>query len=287
MPARSAVISRFCLSFVLSVLVGDRAPAADCSGAAEAIQIEQQVQQALESGDYGRIAELSRQLESVGGNCPEEAGEGTSATSPGGALNPAPSPSSPSEAETEAEKKDAEQTAKAREAFDQAKKDFDAGNYEAAEEGFQKAYEEKKFPQFLFNVGASRERQGDYKGAAEAYRKYLEESPDASDREATEKRIAMLEKEDAKQTDRARESFDEAQEAFEAGRYDEAAEKFEKAYGEKDYPEFLFNVGAAKEKAGDPKGAADAFKKYLEEKPDASDREAMEKRIADLERRAE
>lgn len=83
---------------------------------------------------------------------------------------------------------------KAREAFDKAQRLFEAGSYAEAAAEFERAYEARNFPQFLFNIGAAYEKMGAYEKAASSYRRYLEADPDASDRVATEKRIAVLDK---------------------------------------------------------------------------------------------
>src|SRR5690606_8081599 len=83
---------------------------------------------------------------------------------------------------------------RAREAFERAQTLFEAGNYAEAAARFEEAYKARPFAQFLFNIGASFEKMGDYARAADHYRRYLEADPQAQDRTQTKKRIAALEK---------------------------------------------------------------------------------------------
>src|SRR5690349_16500554 len=71
---------------------------------------------------------------------------------------------------------------KAQEAFDEAQLQYLQKNYDAAADGFKKAYEARNFPQFLYNIGASYHLKGKeksdieaYKLAVEYYQRYLAE----------------------------------------------------------------------------------------------------------------
>lgn len=94
---------------------------------------------------------------------------------------------------------------KAQSAFDQAQVDYLAGKYDEAAQGFMDAYAARAFPQFLYNVGASFHMKGKkasdpeaYQKAVEAYRKYLTEDPQATDKAKVEKAIGVLEAEIAR-----------------------------------------------------------------------------------------
>lgn len=94
---------------------------------------------------------------------------------------------------------------KAQSAFDKAQVDYLAGNYDDAAQGFMDAYAARAFPQFLYNVGASYHMKGKkasdpeaYQKAVDAYRKYLTEDPQATDKPKVEKAIGVLEAEIAR-----------------------------------------------------------------------------------------
>ncbi|MBZ0234560.1 MAG: PEGA domain-containing protein [Deltaproteobacteria bacterium] len=87
----------------------------------------------------------------------------------------------------------------------------------------------------------------------------------------------------------AQAAFDQAQGAYLAGNYDDAAAGFRKAYEARRMAQFLFNVGAAYhmkgKKTNDPAAyqlAVDYYKKYVTEDPKAEDRKDVEKTIAVL-----
>jgi len=91
---------------------------------------------------------------------------------------------------------------KAQSAFDQAQVNYLAGKYDEAAQGFMDAYAARAFPQFLYNVGASFHMKGKkasdpdaYQKAVDAYRKYLTEDPQATDKAKVEKAIGVLEAE--------------------------------------------------------------------------------------------
>jgi PEGA domain-containing protein len=91
---------------------------------------------------------------------------------------------------------------KAQTAFDQAQLDYLQGKYDEAAVEFQDAYSARHFPQFLYNVGASYHMKGKkasdpeaYQKAVDAYRKYLTEDPQATDKAKVEKAIGVLEAE--------------------------------------------------------------------------------------------
>lgn len=87
--------------------------------------------------------------------------------------------------------------------------------------------------------------------------------------------------------------FDTAQEAYLAGKYDDAAARFMDAYRYYSRPEILYNVGAAYQMKGkkqrDPAAMREAvkmYRRYLAEVPNAPDRERVEKVIGVLEAEA-
>lgn len=81
---------------------------------------------------------------------------------------------------------------------------------------------------------------------------------------------------------RALELFEQSAQAYREGRFQEAVDKLLEARRFKSEPVLLYNLGRAYEALGKPSDAADAYAKYLEEEPEASDRKAIEGRIATL-----
>jgi hypothetical protein len=91
---------------------------------------------------------------------------------------------------------------KAQAAFDQAQTDYLQGKYDEAARGFQDAYAARPFPQFLYNIAASYHMKGKkasdvdaYGKAVDFYKKYLQEDPNATDKEKVQKAISVLEDE--------------------------------------------------------------------------------------------
>ena len=89
---------------------------------------------------------------------------------------------------------------------------------------------------------------------------------------------------------KAQSAFDQAQLDYLQGKYDEAAQGFQDAYAARQFPQFLYNVGASfhmkGKKASDPEAyqkAVDAYRHYLTEDPKAADKAKVEKAIGVLE----
>lgn len=89
---------------------------------------------------------------------------------------------------------------------------------------------------------------------------------------------------------KAQAAFDQAQVDYLAGKYDEAAKGFQDAFAARQFPQFLYNVGAAFHMKG--KQASDAvaygsaveyYRRYLAADPQAADKAKVEKAIGVLE----
>lgn len=80
----------------------------------------------------------------------------------------------------------------------------------------------------------------------------------------------------------ARKHFKRGEKLFALGRFEEALAEYTAAFEAYPAPEFLFNIGQCHRNLGDLKKAIFSFKKYLRLKPDAENREAVEKLIAEL-----
>jgi hypothetical protein len=89
---------------------------------------------------------------------------------------------------------------------------------------------------------------------------------------------------------RAQTAFDQAQLDYLQGKYDEAARGFQDAFGARQFPQFLYNVGACFHMKGKRDGSAEAYaaavdfyRKYLAADPQAADKAKVEKAIGVLE----
>src|SRR5262245_5920054 len=76
--------------------------------------------------------------------------------------------------------------------------------------------------------------------------------------------------------------YDEGLRAFQAGDARAAEKAWKAGYAVAHDPAFLVHIGEAQEKAGAPAEAADSYRHYLREAPDAADRADIEQRLARL-----
>ena len=86
----------------------------------------------------------------------------------------------------------AERTAKRH--YDRGKKLYDLQKFEEALDAFQKAYDAKPLPGFLFNIGQCHRNLGDYKAAVFSFKKYLKLEPEADNRDQVEELIDDLQR---------------------------------------------------------------------------------------------
>ncbi|MBX3154549.1 MAG: tetratricopeptide repeat protein [Deltaproteobacteria bacterium] len=86
--------------------------------------------------------------------------------------------------------------------FDRGEKLFALGKFEEALEHYQKAYDAKPLPAFLFNIGQCHRNLNDYDAAIFSFRKYLKLEPDASNRDKVEALIEDLEQKKAEEESR-------------------------------------------------------------------------------------
>ena len=89
---------------------------------------------------------------------------------------------------------------------------------------------------------------------------------------------------------KAQSAFDQAQQNYLLGKYDEAAKGFQEAYAAREFPQFLYNAGACFHMKGKRDSnaesyaaAVDFYKKYLAADPNAADKSKVEKAIGVLE----
>jgi hypothetical protein len=70
---------------------------------------------------------------------------------------------------------------------------YDLGKFDDAVQSFQKAYELKPQPAYLYNIAQAYRQKGDAAKAVFFYKRYLQKAPDAKNRDVVERRIAELE----------------------------------------------------------------------------------------------
>jgi hypothetical protein len=80
----------------------------------------------------------------------------------------------------------------------------------------------------------------------------------------------------------SKQHFDAGAAAYDAGRYADAAWEFEAAREITPSPELDFNVGRARDRMGDARGAVEAYGRYLAARPKADDAEEVRARVAAL-----
>lgn len=81
---------------------------------------------------------------------------------------------------------------------------------------------------------------------------------------------------------RARDAFDQGQDDFQDGKFDEAAVQFKAAYEARPFAQFLFNIGACYEKANNYPEALTYYEKYLGANPEQEDVDKTQLRIKAL-----
>lgn len=77
--------------------------------------------------------------------------------------------------------------------YDRGRKLFELQKFDEALDQFQKAYDAKPIPDFLFNIGQCQRNLGDYEAAIFSFKKFLKLDPEASNRDKVESLIEELE----------------------------------------------------------------------------------------------
>jgi tetratricopeptide (TPR) repeat protein len=89
--------------------------------------------------------------------------------------------------------------------YERGQKLFALQKFEDALDQFQKAFDAKPIPDFLFNIGQCHRNLGDYEAAIFSFKRYLKLDPETSNREKVEDLIEQLEdKQAAKEARRLR-----------------------------------------------------------------------------------
>lgn len=81
----------------------------------------------------------------------------------------------------------------------------------------------------------------------------------------------------------SRRHYERGEKLFALGKFDEALEEYQTAFDAKPLPGFLYNIGQCYRNLGDYEQAIFSFKKYLKLEPEASNKEAVERLIEELE----
>ena len=178
-----------------------------------------------------------------------------------------------------------------REAFDRAQDAYLKNDFKAAAGAFIEAYSHLPKADFLYNAAAALEKAGDTMGAVRYYQLYLNMAPNAPKADNIRAHIDDLHKANGSQLEKpvdaqadaklklAQQAFDKGIKAYGEHRYVDAAKHFAEAYAQRPFPQFLYNVGAARQMAGDTMGAVKAYQQYLNAYPDAPDADKVRKAI--------
>lgn len=82
--------------------------------------------------------------------------------------------------------------------------------------------------------------------------------------------------------EKAREAFDRGKSLYKNDKYEQAASKFKTAYQLSNRSELLYNIGKAYHEAGNLKKAEEYFQQYLDENPDAPNRQAVMDKVVKI-----
>jgi tetratricopeptide (TPR) repeat protein len=163
--------------------------------------------------------------------------------------------------------------------FAQGNDFYKAGKYSEALQAYDRAYAQNPLADLRYNQAAALDKMGKRELAAQRYEAYLSEKPNAPDAAQVKAHITKLRSDALKA---AQSAFDRGQEAFKAGRYNEAVAAFSEAYEQKPFPQFLYNVAASHDMAGDKMRAIQNYQLYLSMYPEANDAAKVRTRIHNL-----
>ncbi len=171
--------------------------------------------------------------------------------------------------------------------MDQGNKLLNQGRYNEALEVFQEGFRTYPDRAFILNEASTLLDAGRYSEAVLAYERYLSDpnAPRADEAKAAMERAkAAMGGREATITGvvESKNQFEKGAAAFQAGRYQEALDAFDKAYELNPLAEFKFNQAASLEKLGRPYAAADRLQGYLDAKPGAKDKAEVTDRMNKL-----
>lgn len=87
--------------------------------------------------------------------------------------------------------------------------------------------------------------------------------------------------------DEARNLFEAGAAAFSEGRFQDALTYWQGSYGLSHRPELLHNIGIAHDRLGQREEAIEKYRAFLEQRPEADNRDYVERRIVQLDEQAE
>jgi tetratricopeptide (TPR) repeat protein len=186
---------------------------------------------------------------------------------------------------------------KAKVLFVEGQKAYVQGDLAKALSSFREAHRLVPSAELAYNIGHISEQLGDFEDAIRFLGLYLSRSlASVKDQKEIEKRIARLRDKVREQreqlskelripaapAEKARAFFDKAIAMVKQGRYQAALVSFTIALGQYQLPEVHFNIAKLAEHLGRTRDAVKNYRAYLIMRRDAADREAVEKKIAQL-----
>jgi tetratricopeptide (TPR) repeat protein len=156
---------------------------------------------------------------------------------------------------------------------------YKAGKFSEAFDALERARVLNPLPILRHDQAVCLVQMGKPELAAQFYRTYLLEAPNAPNADIIRRKIDNLQGEALKLASAA---FERGQTAFNEGRTKDAAGAFLEAWSHKPMPQFLFNAAASYHKGGDNTKAIEYYQRYLNADPNASDADRVRKAIDKL-----
>jgi tetratricopeptide (TPR) repeat protein len=170
-----------------------------------------------------------------------------------------------------------------------ARRLYDAGDYAGAIAEMEAELRLSADPSIFYNIGQAYRRWGMREKAVAAYKQYLGQVPQASNRQQVERQIAELETAMSRSNQPPANSLPPALEhqkraalLYQAGRYGDAVAELEAEYALEPNPAVLFNIGQAYRYWGRSEEAIRAYRHYLAQAPRDANRWEAERAIAEI-----
>ena len=160
----------------------------------------------------------------------------------------------------------------ARRLFEAAEESYNDKDFAEAPAQYQEVYEAIKSPLLHFNIAQCHRGLGQWAEASARFRRYLREADKPDNAEGVELAIRQL--------DRLIEAVDHQRQS----RHERALEIYTDVRENADLPVLERDIARTHERLGEYDEARAAYRKYLDELPQAPDREDIEKAIARLDR---
>ncbi len=183
--------------------------------------------------------------------------------------------------------------------FVEGQKAYVQGDLAKALSSFRKAHRLVPSAELAYNIGHISEQLGDFDNAIRFLGFYLSRSlSSAKDQKEIEMRIARLQDKVRAQREQlsrelrtpaalahqVRAIFDKAIAMVKKGRYQAALVSFTIVLAQHRLPEIHYNIAKLAEQLGRTRDAVKNYRAYLKTRSNAADREAIEKKLAELER---